>query len=147
MNVVFQRRECRTTIAVLSKPCRGQWISTHLSPSVQVWEKAQTWGSQSHTINLWETITNQSFLTSVLNFLFVGRSEKSSLVTASSSASRFFRETPCQPSIPNSSRLDVLCKTVSLKSRGMGYLYIFKGIDLIYRGAGHRLDTFTADLS
>lgn len=147
MNVVFQRRECRTTIAVLSRPCRGQWISTHLSPSVQLWEKAQTWGSHSNFISLWEIITNQSFLTSVLYFLFVGRNEKSPLVSASSSASRFFLESPCQPSISNSRRLDVLCETASLQIRGMDYLYIFKGVDLIYRGAGHRLDTFTAGLS
>lgn len=89
----------------------------------------------------------QPQLTSVLYFLFVGRNEKSPLVSASSSASRFFLESPCQPSIPHSSRLDALCKTVSIKSRGAGYLYVFKRIDLIYRGAGHRLDTFTAGLS
>lgn len=38
----------------------------------------------------------------------------------------------------------MLCETASLQIRGMDYLYIFKGVDLIYRGAGHRLDTFTA---
>lgn len=146
VNVVFQRRECRTTVAVLSRPRRGQCISTHLSPSVQVWEKEQTSGSHSGA-SQWERIKNQSFLTSFLYFLFVGRNERPPLISASGSAWRLFLESACQPSFPNSSRLDALCKTVWLQGSSSGYLYILNGVDLIYRGASHRLDSLTAGLS
>lgn len=116
--------------------------SVHLCRSV----RKHTWSSRSHT-NPWEINAIQSFLTSVLYFLFVGRNKKSPLISASSSASRFFLEGPRQPLIPNNGRSEVLCKTVWVTGKGVGYLYIFKVIDLIYRRAGHRLDTFTAGVT
>lgn len=76
VKVVFQRRECRTITAVLSKPSRGQRTSTHFSPSEQVWKAGQqAWGSHWTFDYLTDTQTKRRWAPKASEFIKVQQSQ------------------------------------------------------------------------
>lgn len=62
VNVVFHKYECSTMRVLLSRPCRGQRISTHPSPSEHVWRQKKGNKQILYTFILIQILTSDLYV-------------------------------------------------------------------------------------